>query len=147
MPSGAPLIDGGIWANNPVGLAAVEARSVLEWRDDELYIVRLGCTEEVLDIPRQSGYAGLLRKTTNLFMQGQSRGADGTAKLLSNHRDDEPRYFSIQPQAPSGMFTLDGVRMIQLLCGLGETCARDYLPLFEQHFLYEKAEPFYPYPS
>lgn len=147
MPSGAPLIDGGIWANNPVGLAAVEARSVLEWHDDELYIVRLGCTEEVLDIPIQSGYAGLLRKTTNLFMQGQSRGADGTAKLLSNHRDEDPRYFSIQPKASPGMFTLDGVGMISLLCGLGETCARAALPLFEKHFLYEKAEPFYPYPS
>ncbi len=86
MPSGAPLIDGGIWANNPVGLAAVEARSVLGWKDDDLYIVRLGCTEEVLDIPVESGYAGLLLKSTALFMQGQSRGADGTAMLLSDHR-------------------------------------------------------------
>lgn len=146
MPSGVPLIDGGIWANNPVGLAAVEARSVLEWNADELYIIRLGCTEEVLDIPTQSGYAGLLRKTTDLFMQGQSRGADGTAKLLSNHREEEPKYFSIQPKVPRRMFTLDGVGKIQLLCGIGKACARDYLSVFEKHFLYEKAEPFYPYP-
>ena len=146
MPNGAPLIDGGIWANNPAGLAAVEARSVLEWKEDDLYIVRLGCTEEVLGIPIQAGSAGLLRKTVDLFMQGQSRGADGTAKLLSNHREDEPRYFVIQPKVPSKKFTLDGVSMIGRLRGLGVNCARDALPLFNKCFLCEKAEAFCPFP-
>jgi patatin-like phospholipase/acyl hydrolase len=146
MPSGAPLIDGGIWANNPAGLAAVEARSVLEWKDDDLYIVRLGGTEEVLDIPLRSGRAHLLRKTAELFMKGQSRAADGTAKLLSNHKEEDPRYFSIQPKTHQGMFTLDGINMIERLRGLGADYARDKLPLFDKYFLYEKAEPFYPFP-
>ena len=144
MPSGAPLIDGGIWANNPVGLAAVEARSVLGWKDDDLFIVRLGCTEEVLDIPVESGYAGLLLKSTALFMQGQSRGADGTAMLLSGHRDEEPRYFSCQHKVPNGKFTLDGIKMIDRLRGLGSAYAREKLPLFEKYFLDEKAEEFIP---
>ena len=144
MPSGAPLIDGGIWANNPAGLAAVEARSVLGWRDDDLFIVRLGCTEEILDIPVESGYAGLLLKSTALFMQGQSRGADGTAMLLSGHRDDEPRYFSCQHKVPNGKLTLDGVKMIHRLRGLGSAYAREKLPLFEKYFLDEKTEVFSP---
>lgn len=144
MPSGAPLIDGGIWANNPAGLAAVEARSVLDWKDDDLFIVRLGCTEEVLDIPVESGYAGLLLKSTALFMQGQSRGADGTAMLLSGHRDEEPRYFSCQHKVPNGKFTLDGIKMINRLLGLGSAYAREKLPLFEKYFLDEKAEEFIP---
>ena len=144
MPSGAPLIDGGIWANNPAGLAAVEARSVLGWKDDDLFIVRLGCTEEVLDIPVESGYAGLLLKSTALFMQGQSRGADGTAMLLSGHRDEEPRYFLCQHKVPNGKFTLDGIKMINRLLGLGSAYAREKLPLFERYFLHKKAAEFIP---
>lgn len=144
MPSGAPLIDGGIWANNPAGLAAVEARSVLEWKDDDLFIVRLGCTEEVLDIPVESGYVGLLLKSTTLFMQGQSRGADGIAMLLSDHRQESPRFFPFQPKVSIGKFALDGVGMIDRLRGLGAAYGREALPLFEKHFLYEKAEPFTP---
>ncbi len=142
MPSGAPLVDGGIWANNPAGLAAVEARSVLGWNDDDLFIVRLGCTEEVLDIPLESGYAGLLLKSTALFMQGQSRGSDGTAMLLSDHRQESPRFFPFQPKVSAGKFTLDGVGMIDRLRGLGAAYGREALPLFEKYFLYEKAEIF-----
>lgn len=145
MPSGAPLIDGGIWANNPAGLAAVEARSVLGWRDDDLYIVRLGCTENVLDIPVGSGYAGLLLKSTALFMQGQSRGADGTAMLLSDHRQEAPRFFPYQPKVSNGKFSLDGVEMIDRLRGLGAAHGREALPLFQKHFLDERAEQFHPF--
>jgi predicted acylesterase/phospholipase RssA len=147
MPNGTPLIDGGIWANNPAGLAAVEARSVLGWKDDDLFIVRLGCTEEVLDIPMESGYAGLLLKSTALFMQGQSRGADGTAMLLSDHRQESPRFFPFQPKVSTGKFMLDGVGMIDRLRGLGAAHGREALPLFEKHFLDEKAEPFSQLPS
>ena len=147
MPNGAPLIDGGIWANNPVGLAAIEARSVLGWKDDDLFIVRLGCTEEVLDIPLEAGYAGLLLKSTALFMQGQSRGADGTAMLLSDHRQESPRFFPFQPKVSAGKFTLDGVGMIDRLRGLGAAHGREALPLFEKYFLYETVEPFIPMPA
>ena len=145
LPSGAPLIDGGVWANNPVGLAAVEARSVLNWKDDELFIVRLGCTEEALDIPIYTGYAGLLLRSTALFMQGQSRGSDGTAILLSGHRQESPHFFSYQQKVSAGKFKLDRVGMISRLHGLGATHGREALPLFEQHFLSEKAEPFTPF--
>lgn len=145
MPSGAPMIDGGIWANNPVGLAAVEARSVLGWKEDDLYIVRLGCTEEALDIPTDTGYAGLLLKSTSLFMQGQSRGSDGTAMLLSDHRQESPRFFPFQPRVSAGKFKLDSVEMISRLRGLGAAHGREALPLFEKHFLDAKAEVFLPH--
>ncbi|MDQ3688093.1 MAG: patatin-like phospholipase family protein, partial [Acidobacteriota bacterium] len=34
--SGVPLIDGGMWANNPVGLAVVEAIGILGWSKEDL---------------------------------------------------------------------------------------------------------------
>lgn len=142
MPSGAPMIDGGIWANNPVGLAAVEARSILGWQSDDLYIVRIGCTEEPLDIPISDGFAGLLLKSTSLLMQGQSRGSDGMAVLLSNHTHESPRFFPIQPKVPTGKFNIDNIDMIDRLRGLGIAKAREKLPMFESYFLDEKAEVF-----
>ena len=40
------LVDGGIWANNPVALAVVEGISVLGWNGDDLDVLSIGCTEE-----------------------------------------------------------------------------------------------------
>ena len=144
MPSGAPIIDGGIWANNPAGVAAVEARSVLGWKDDELYLLSLGCSEEVFDVPASAGYKDLVLKTAELFMRGQSRASAGTAKLLCEHTECAPRYFRYQPIVPVGKFTIDRVEMIDRLRGLGATCAREALPVLQEYFLGEPAEPFTP---
>jgi patatin-like phospholipase/acyl hydrolase len=46
---GTPLIDGGVWTNNPTGLAAVEAIGVLDWPKDSLRVLSLGCTSVVMD--------------------------------------------------------------------------------------------------
>ncbi len=144
MPSGAPLIDGGIWANNPAGVAAVEARSILGWKVDDLFVLSLGCTEETFDVPTSAGYKDLLLKSTELFMRGQSRAAAGTAKLLCDHTEAAPRYFRYQIAVPAGKFSLDRVEMIDRLRGLGASCARDALPTLKAIFLDTHAEPFAP---
>lgn len=144
MPSGAPLIDGGIWANNPAGVAAVEARSILGWKDDDLFVLSLGCTEEIFDVPTSAGYKDLFLKSTELFMRGQSRAAAGTAKLLCDHTEAAPRYFRYQVAVPAGKFSLDRVAMIDRLRGLGASCARDALPALRANFLDTPAEPFVP---
>lgn len=144
MPNGAPLIDGGIWANNPAGVAAVEARSVLGWKDDDLFVLSLGCTEEILDVPTSAGYKDLLLKSTELVMRGQSRASAGTAKLLCGHSEMAPRYFRYQPVVPTGKFALDSVAMIDRVQGVGASCARDALPALEEFFLKTPAEPFVP---
>ena len=48
--AGTPLIDGGMWANNPTGMAVVEAIGVLEWPRDSLRVLNLGCTTTALDV-------------------------------------------------------------------------------------------------
>src|SRR5260370_4021472 len=49
-PSGITLIDGGMWANKPVAVAVVEAIGVLGWERNNLKILSLGCTQEVVDV-------------------------------------------------------------------------------------------------
>jgi len=78
-------------------------------------------------------------------MQGQSRGADGTAKLLSGHCPETPRFFPFQPRVTTGKFSLDGVGMLDRLRGLGAASARDALPEFQKYFLDTKAGQFTPF--
>ena len=40
------LVDGGVWANNPIGVAAIEAIGVLDWPGDKLKILSIGTINE-----------------------------------------------------------------------------------------------------
>lgn len=123
---GTPLIDGGTWANNPVGLAAVEAIGVLGWERSDLRILSIGCTYAPLNIDkaRNKGCGRLYWafKLADLFMSAQSSGSYGTAKVLCT--DPENQLFRYNPPAPEGRFSLDGVEGIESLRGLGYSEAR-----------------------
>ena len=95
-------------------------------------------------MPISAGYKGLLLKSSELFMRGQSRASAGTAKLLCGHTEAAPRYFRHQVAVPAGKFSLDRVEMIDRLRGLGASCARDALPTLQANFLDTPAEPFVP---
>src|SRR3546814_9614978 len=49
LEAGVPLIDGGMWANNPMGPAAVKALGVLEWPKGNIRLLSVGCTESPLE--------------------------------------------------------------------------------------------------
>src|SRR5690606_18491580 len=44
LEHGTRLVDGGIWANNPVGMAVVEAVGVLRWPSEQIRVLSLGCS-------------------------------------------------------------------------------------------------------
>ena len=48
LPTGQILFDGGVWANNPIAVAVVEAIAVLGWDRDSLRVLSLGCSERAL---------------------------------------------------------------------------------------------------
>ena len=70
--AGLPLIDGGMWANNPTGLATVEAIGVLGWERTSLRVLSLGCTEEPVDaraaIRYSLGWSYWAWKSVEVFM-------------------------------------------------------------------------------
>lgn len=141
-PSGITLIDGGMWANNPVGVAIVEAIGVLGWERNSLRILSLGCTQEVVDISggssRWSGKFYWASKVTDLFLAGQSSGALGMAEWLVGRNN----LYRVNETVASGAFSLDGSQRITDLQGLGAYSARFHAPRICPEFLDAPAESF-----
>jgi patatin-like phospholipase/acyl hydrolase len=140
--SGIPLVDGGLWANNPMGAAAVEAIGVLDWDRKDIKMLSIGCTTEVFS---QRGSGGKLRwapKIADIFMASQSSASEGTAQLLLGNAN----IIRVNPVAPKARYGIDAIRGIQSLKALGINEARKQLP-FIQGFFNQKAEPFEPFYS
>jgi hypothetical protein len=143
--AGTPLIDGGVFANNPAGLAAVEAVGVLGWSRDEIAILSLGCGTEALDVRTssrwQSGLLGLAPKLATVFMAAQSDSSCGSATHLLGNRNN---FVRISPALPSGRYGLDVVKELPSLSALGATEARRRLQDIAELFFGAKAAPFVP---
>ncbi len=142
---GIPLIDGGVWANNPTGLAVVEAVGVLNWPRDANWVLSLGCVTEPLRVglartlPLGLGYWAM--KVTDVFMTAQSFSSLGTAYVLIGHE----HVLRVSPTIDRGRFSLDSVKEIPSLRGLGASEARKALPRVRELFCQTHVEPFVPF--
>ncbi|MFE9276817.1 CBASS cGAMP-activated phospholipase [Paenibacillus glucanolyticus] len=147
--SGVPLVDGGVFANNPIGLAAVEAVGVLKWNPEELLILSLGCTEEPFDINLEKenlGVADWKMGLIEVFMRSQSSSSYGIATLLAENHTYHNVY-RINPITPSKLYALDGVKRIGLLRSLADETARyEVAEIRKRGFLDTRAETFIPFP-
>lgn len=143
--AGIPLIDGGMWANNPVGMSVVEAITLLGWPRDSLKVLSLGCTTEPLNvrlgrsIPLGKFYWA--SKLRDVFMHAQSHSSLGTAKLLAGHNN----IIRIDEKVSQGKFSLDNIKEIDFLKGAGTSKARQALPELRKIFLGDHAETFIPF--
>ena len=143
--AGIPLIDGGLWANNPVGMAVVEAITLLDWPRDSLKVLSVGCTTEPLNvnlgrrIPLGGPYWAF--KLLDVFMHVQSHASFGTALLLAGHGNVN----RIDQNVPHRRFSLDGIKEIDSLKGAGAAKARHALPELREVFLSDPAEQFVPF--
>lgn len=147
LPGGTALIDGGIWANDPAGVAAVEAVGVLGWDPRDVHMLSLSCTASPVELNGDgwlsAGKLSWAAKLLDVVGAGQSSGAQGTAAVLLGGHD---RIDRIAPQVAAGTFALDNARGIPRLRGLGESEAREARPKLER-FFEELAEPFTPLPA
>ncbi len=147
VASGTPLIDGGMWANNPIAVALVEAVGILKWPPDGLRVLSLGCTTAALSVDwgkRHSlGKFGWVEKIAAVFMAGQSSGAMGMAQHLVADRRNIVR---ISPFV-GDQYEIDSLHEILSLKGLGASEARKALPslrvLFFDEPVSEKFVPFH----
>lgn len=139
--AGTPLIDGGLWANNPVGVSVVEAITVLDWPRDSLKVLSLGFTEPLnvnwgRRIPLGKSY--WVFKLLDVFMHAQSHASLGTAQLLAGHDN----VIRIAPNVTHGRFGLDRTKEINSLKGFGDSEARKALSQIEKFCFDNPAEPF-----
>ena len=141
--NGQLLVDGGIWANNPLGMAAVESTMVLNWPRDQIFAVSIGCTST----PVEPDYPGFLRAfklaryVTDLFMTGQAHASMGTAALILGSQN----IMRINPIVPRGRFSLDSVGRSQELAARAEEEAREAIPNLRNYVFDRPAEKFEPY--
>ena len=146
--AGSPLVDGGVWANNPTGLAVVEALGVLEWPRESLRILSLGCTSEPLGIGKGRvsalGASYWMTRIVDVLMSAQSFSSLGTAYVLTSHE----AVLRIDPEVAPGRFSIDSHKEADSLRGLGDSEARKALPQVRSMFVEEgSAERFTPFVS
>lgn len=140
------LVDGGIWANNPTGIAVAEGIGTLGWNPKEIQVLSIGCLEDVVAMRDAYGAARLAPKLAGLFMAGQSFGSNGLAHILTgdvggaNHK----AIHRVTQQVPEGFFTLDDTSKIQELKSRAFAEARIKKPDLMNIFFASPAEPFEP---
>lgn len=138
------LLDGGTWCNNPIAIAVIEAITLLGWPASSLRILSLGCVNEIYMFGDAPGWGRLGTDLMRLFMDGQSRGALGMAKLLTGHEYERDAIFRCCPDVPKGFFKLDDSRKIAQLKGMGAALARRERARIEPVFFTRPAERFEP---
>jgi uncharacterized protein len=139
------LIDGGVWANNPIGAAVIEAVGILKWPADQLKILSIGTISDLKAPPRLLGKAPMAGHVTRLFMAGQSHSALGAAKILTGDGHDHKAIWRIDQVAPNGRYTMDNASRMAEMKSRAVAEAREQLPELRRRFFTTPAAPFEPY--
>jgi hypothetical protein len=143
--SDVELVDGGVWANNPIGVAAIEAIGVLGWPGDRLKILSVGTISEPGGLPRLRGKLPMAASVARLFMAGQAHSAMGTAKIITGDVHQRPAIWRVDQTAPEGRYTLDGTARISEMRDRAFAEARERLPELRRHFFGKLADEFVPF--
>ena len=147
LDQGLRLIDGGVWANNPVQIAVTEALGYLGQPQDCVAALRIGTTTESISknrYPENPGAIGLeaVRLFTDIMMRGQSQAASGGVwQLLGSDR-----FVEVDPVVAPADYRID--RLSKDLIGMAKSVFRKTVSeLGDKHFLDHRAAPFSPYHS
>jgi len=143
---GTRLLDGGLWANNPIMVAIVEAVSVLGRDLEDVKVLSLGNVVSPLALDRKVGdKAGMLGwlRVFEWFLSAQSKAVLNQSRLLLGDED----VLRVEYNAPGGVYSLDDAEAAKDLRGIGSSLARKFRPKVEAMFLDTPAEPFQPYHS
>lgn len=141
------LVDGGVWANNPIAIAATEAIGVLNWQPDQLKILSIGTNSDSTSVPRKMSAWQLFSRSyyLHLVMTGQSQGALGIAKTLTRDSIERKAIWRIDQTAPAGRYSLNDTARISELKDRGIFEARENLPELREHFFDQECPQFMPF--
>lgn len=139
------LVDGGVWANNPIGVAAIEAVGMLGWPADRLKILSIGTINEPGRLPTLRGKLPMATSVTRLFMAGQAHSALGTAKIITGDLHERRAIWRIDQTAPEGRYTMDNTARIAEMRDRAFAEAREQLPELRRHFFFALASEFSPF--
>jgi patatin-like phospholipase/acyl hydrolase len=104
--SGLELVDGGVWANNPVMVGISEGLGYFEQPQHTIAALRIGTTYEVpcIDVfPSDGGKLSMGAAAVDYMMRGQER----SASAMAGHILGNERYYEVNPLAAPGDFALD----------------------------------------
>jgi patatin-like phospholipase/acyl hydrolase len=143
---GGRLVDGGVWANNPVMVALTEAVGPLQVPLDKIRVFSLGTTTDVRHRSRRLDRGGLLpwaRDAVEVLMRAQSESA---AKQV-RHFLGKDNVLRLNPTVPTGALGLDKVDADALI-GLAGHESRSAAPAFNRSFADHIAPAYVPhYPA
>jgi patatin-like phospholipase/acyl hydrolase len=143
--SAVELVDGGVWANNPIGVAVIEAIGMLGWPGNRLKILSIGTINEPGRLPRLRGKLPMAASVARLFMAGQAHSALGAAKIITGDVHQRKAIWRIDQIAPEGRYALDNARRISEMRDRAFAEAREQLPELRREFFHAPAEKFVPF--
>jgi uncharacterized protein len=139
---GLRLIDGGVWANNPITVALAEAIDTFGRQLEEIAVFSIGTTVETVDRHRRLDDGGLLawgHEAIDVVLRGQNIGASNAAKLILGREN----VLRVNRPVAAGVLRLDGVDP-DALRGRAEYVSRHISPAFRERFADHKARPLAP---
>jgi patatin-like phospholipase/acyl hydrolase len=143
---GYTLVDGGVWSNNPIMLAVIEALICFDVGRDQIDVLSLGCGDDKYVVSKvEIRRSGLWhwRKIMEAAMRLQSLAATNQARLLlgppSVIRIDAPTF---EPKIRID----DWQRSVNELVPAADTAISNTGELVANLFLREQARPFLPVP-
>ncbi len=141
--SGLELVDGGVWANNPVMVAVSEALGYFAKPQDSIAALRIGTTYKVPSVeafPSEGGKITMAAAAIDFMMRGQER----SASAMAGHILGPDRFYEVNPHAAPGDFTLD--KLSEDLVAIADHEYRFHSSnLEERGFFNHQAEPYTPY--
>jgi predicted acylesterase/phospholipase RssA len=143
---GYTLVDGGVWANNPVMLAVIEAMICFDIGREQIDVLSLGCGEDPYVVsPAQMKAGGKLAWSDVIFaaMRLQSLSAVNQARLLLG----PPAVRHVDPPANPNPIMLDDFRRsLDELVPAARTAVDEHGARLAADFLATPADRFVPVP-
>jgi patatin-like phospholipase/acyl hydrolase len=137
------LVDGGVWANNPIMVGLTEALGVLKIRLEEISILSLGTLEDVPKRPKRLQKGGKLqwtRQVIEVLFAGQSIGAVKQVTLVLG----KDKVFRINPTVPEGLFSMDCYSPEELIAKAAHH-SQHAIPRIHEQFFCQEALEFTPF--